>query len=117
MIEDQQPQQPKWQPRSMLPILTEMTETAQVDAKKPYVFDDHTVDRMRSLSTEALELTGIGKEQLDHWCENTAGPLDRTETGCLPVRTEQGNLSDYRCDPDISEVHDPQQHGDGRCNA
>ncbi len=113
MIEDQQPQQPL----SMLPILTEMIETVQASAKTPYVFDDHPVDRMRSLPTEILELTGIGAEQLEHWCGDTAGPVNRAKIGCLPVRTGQDNPSDGRRDPDISEVHAQQQHGDGRCNA
>lgn len=82
--------QPRWQPISMLPLLAELIDDSLSDAQdmlenvqrgvsRPYVFDDHTVDRILRLYHETLELTVSYKGQLERWSEETSDPVKRAE--------------------------------------
>ncbi len=82
--------QPHWQPVTMLPTLAihidgmleadlEQYETLLEARSKPYVLDDFTVNRVKSVFTEQRNDFGLFDEQLRRWQAETLTDGQRAE--------------------------------------
>ena len=83
-------EQPTFHPISALPMIasvingllddTEQQYATLTEAKdKPHVLDDHTVDRVTRLYTDALEMAGVFDEQLSRWQKGSLTESQRVE--------------------------------------
>lgn len=71
-------QAPNWQPISMLPVISRLTDDGIIDTEqqlstlqeaegRPYALDDYTVVRVVNVYTEQKEFLNIYTEQLKKW--------------------------------------------------
>ncbi len=90
---------PNWQPISRLPLIASMLDGMLGDAQehylrlqeaqsRPYVLDDHTVERVVSVFTAQQDELWLFEEQLRRWSEQELDPQQRREVSRLTDHLE-----------------------------
>lgn len=100
---DQVKQLPNRLPISQLPLLTHLIDESLEEAEnqyqnlleaksKPYVLDDHTIQRIINLYTDELELNPIHEQQIKRWIKK--GRLSSSQRS--EIKRLQSQLKRYR---------------------